>query len=274
MSQIPPAPHSVSRPRANARSRRRRRQLTWSTWLLWPFATVIFGSMPLFVPFVLSTGATPLVADYGGTVAGIGAWAAPAFAKGFDALGVLATLLVAVAAMRGFPGARLPLSDRSDVLIDTLATVSYVTLLLIGALVVPVLASSPGTASETLLLWVCAWGVMIIALGVGGSMSPREAYLRERARHARLLHGVPTTSAAPPTRRALVLAVATAVSLPLLTWSACCVAVAVVDGRFWPHVPFLLVLAFGSYLALIGWFVLADRTSRPFDRIAATTLVW
>ncbi len=246
--------------------------------MVWPGLTVVLGGLAFAVSAAAVSDQKHATGDFWQGPRTLGAWAQPAFSSGFDALAIFATLIVAVAAMTGFSGDWSGLASRARGMFLTLTTLAVVILLGLATLTPSVIVASPGTASQSLLLWLVGWGVTLVTLAIAEVLPLRSQVIVARVRALRADRAaehagyvLPDRDAPPPPRpNAALLAVFGAPTTLWIVFSTMVAMSAPDPGRF--AVVFAL-LGYGGLISLFGWMAGCDASASRLSRVASRALV-
>jgi len=191
----------------------------------------------------------------------VGTWAMPVFGVAFEALGVTATLFVAVAAVTRFTGNWSELDRDATRVLPVVILVPAILLTLLSAFVLPASVADPTQAPRLVAFWILAWAVTTSGISVFRNETRQERIARNARALATAKQLPPTLRSAPPSRGAYVVALLASWALiPMLwiAWSA--IATHLWSGGtqlFWSTAT----IGAAPLLTRIGWVALQDRTS-------------
>jgi len=249
-----------------------------SVWLLWPIATVMLGGVPFLLASALSSGRTRVIGNFWEPIYALGQWAEPAFASGFDALAVFTTLLVAIAAITGFSGdwSALPVRARSH--FSALVVLAVALLVSLATLTPAVIATAPGTSSRAALLWLAAWGVMLVTLAIAEVLPFRSQVVLARLRALRAEQRVKEVGYdLPPHDASLpawpIAALATLFGVPVVAWVLFSTCVAVISGFPLPNGGLFVALGYGGFISLVGWMLRSNASASSASRMGALLVI-
>lgn len=241
------------------------------TWIIWPAITAMCGGLPFLLASALSTGRDRAVDDYWEPIRAIGQWAQPAFSTGFDALAVFGTLIVAIAAITGFSGDWSGLTRRARTHFSALTTLATFLLLGLATLTPSVIATSPGSSSQTIVLWAAAWAVMLVTLAVSEVLPFRKQValarlraLRAQERATRIGYALPPDDA--PSNRFPAGAFLMLFGVPIAAWSVFCLIVTTEMNAPASTGLLFVALGYGGFISLVGWVLRSDATATTLPR--------
>ncbi|WZH38417.1 MAG: hypothetical protein PIR02_07040 [Microbacterium enclense] len=259
---ISPSPQPLATPPAGDR---------FGAWILWPAATAMLGGLPFLLASALSNGRNRTGDDFWEPIRAIGQWAQPAFSTGFDTLALFGALVALIGAITGFSGDWSRLTRRARNLFSALTTLAAVLLLALANLTPSVIATSPGSSSQTIVLWAAAWGVMLVTLAVSEVLPLRKQValarlraLRAAERVTRIGYGLPPDDAPPvrfPAGSFLAL-----FGVPIAAWSVFCIVVASEMNAPVSIGALFVALGYGGFISLVGWVLRSDATSTTLPR--------
>ena len=250
----------------------------FTAWLVWPVSTVLFGGLAMLLASAVSSERARTTDDLWNAIRTLGRWAEPAFSSGFDALAVFGTIVVAVAAITGFSGDWSGLIARARSLLSALTVLASILLLGLATLTPAVIVASPETSSETILLWLAGWGVMLVTLAISEVMPLRSQVVLARVRAVRAErraeragYDLPPRHASPPARPTGALI--TLLAAPVVLWVIFSTSVAATMHVSERTAVLFVFVGYGGLITLIGWWAGNDATAPRLSRVFAVFIV-